>query len=39
MPTILVVDDSLTDRRLAGGLLEKNPNWTVIYASDGVAWR
>lgn len=35
MPTILVVDDSLTDRRLAGGLLEKTGQWGVIYAEDG----
>lgn len=35
MTTILVVDDSTTDRRLAGGLLEKNPNWSVVYATDG----
>ena len=37
MATILVVDDSLTDRKLAGGLLEKNAGWQVLYASDGKA--
>ena len=36
MPTILVVDDSETDRRLVGGLLEKHSGWKVIYASDGL---
>lgn len=35
MTTILVVDDSAMDRRLAGGLLEKNSNWEIVYASDG----
>lgn len=35
MPTILVVDDLLTDRLLVGGLLEKNSDWSVIYAADG----
>lgn len=35
MPTVLVVDDSATDRRLAGGLLEKNPDVHVVYAVDG----
>lgn len=35
MSTVLVVDDSATDRRLAGGLLEKHPNINVVYASDG----
>lgn len=33
---ILVVDDSATDRTLAGGLLEKVPDWTVLYAEDGA---
>ena len=37
MPVVLVVDDSEVDRRLVGGLLEKQGNWTVIYASDGRA--
>ncbi len=35
MPTILVVDDSVVDCRLAGGFLEKNPDMTVVYASNG----
>ena len=35
MPTVLVVDDSMTDRRLAGGLLSKLPGWEVRYAEDG----
>lgn len=36
MPTILIVDDSPFDRRLAGGLLEKQLNCTVRYAADGA---
>lgn len=36
MTTILVVDDLAMDRRLAGGLLAKNPDWQVLYASDGL---
>jgi len=35
MTTVLVVDDSMTDRRLAGGLLTKLPGWEVRYACDG----
>lgn len=35
MPTVLIVDDSETDRRFAGGLLERQGDWTVIYAADG----
>lgn len=35
MTQILVVDDSATDRRLAGGLLERRAGWIVEYASDG----
>ncbi len=35
MTTILVVDDWAVDRRLAGGLLEKDGQRKVIYASDG----
>jgi CheY-like chemotaxis protein len=35
MTTVLVVDDSLTDRRLAGGLLAKLAGWEVKYATDG----
>jgi CheY-like chemotaxis protein len=37
MARILVVDDSAVDRKLAGGLLQKNPEWQVYYASDGAA--
>jgi CheY-like chemotaxis protein len=35
MPTVLVVDDTAVDRRLAGGLLENAPNVDVCYAEDG----
>lgn len=35
MPTVLVVDDTAVDRRLAGGLLEKGPGLEVAYAEDG----
>jgi CheY-like chemotaxis protein len=35
MATLLVVDDSAMDRRLVGGILEKNPDWSVIYAVNG----
>jgi CheY-like chemotaxis protein len=35
MPTVLVVDDSPIDRRLAGGLLEKHFACEVQYAVDG----
>jgi len=35
MAHILVVDDSAIDRKLAGGLLEKHPAWSVSYAADG----
>ncbi|MBS0206561.1 MAG: ATP-binding protein [Planctomycetes bacterium] len=35
MPTILVVDDSATDRLLAGGLLTENGDFDVEYAVDG----
>lgn len=35
MPTILVVDDTAVDRRLAGGLLENAPNMEVCYAENG----
>lgn len=36
MTTILVVDDSAMDRRVAGGLLEKEPDYQVLYAEDGA---
>lgn len=35
MPTVLVVDDTAVDRRLAGGLLETAPDLDVCYAQDG----
>jgi CheY-like chemotaxis protein len=35
-PTILIVDDSLIDRRLAGRLLEKEGEWQAVYAADGA---
>jgi CheY-like chemotaxis protein len=36
MPTVLVVDDSEVDRRLAGGLLERNLDVSVEYAASGA---
>ena len=36
MPTILVVDDAAVDRRLVGGLLEKEEEWSLDYAADGA---
>lgn len=35
MATILVVDDTAVDRRLAGGLLESSANLEVCYAENG----
>jgi CheY-like chemotaxis protein/anti-sigma regulatory factor (Ser/Thr protein kinase) len=35
VPTLLIVDDSAIDRRLAGGLLETQLECTVVYAADG----
>ena len=35
MPSVLVVDDSAFDRKIAGGLLEKQLEIAVIYAIDG----
>lgn len=35
MPTILIVDDSTTDRRLAGGLLGQIDDSSIEYAVDG----
>lgn len=35
MPSILVVDDTAVDRRLAGGLLEASPSLEVTYAENG----
>ena len=37
MSTILVVDDLLADRRIAGGLLEKSTDFSVVYAEHGQA--
>lgn len=35
MTTVLVVDDLVTDRLLAGGLLQKHAGWNVIFATNG----
>jgi CheY-like chemotaxis protein len=32
----LIVDDSAVDRTLAGGILQKLPNWRVTFANHGV---
>ena len=37
MATVLVVDDSLIDRQLVGGLLQQDTGWLVAYATDGAA--
>ncbi len=36
MPTVLVVDDAAVDRRLVGGLLEKEPDFAVMFAANGT---
>src|SRR4051812_31653912 len=36
MTTVLVVDDSAVDRRLAGGILEKASGLKIEYAANGV---
>lgn len=36
MATVLIVDDSAVDRRLAQGVLEKNPELAFVYAVDGA---
>ena len=36
MAHVLIVDDSAVDRRLAGGLLEKNEELTLSFACDGA---
>ena len=36
MSQILVVDDSAVERRVLGGLLGMNPDWTVEFAGDGA---
>jgi CheY-like chemotaxis protein/anti-sigma regulatory factor (Ser/Thr protein kinase) len=33
--TILIVDDSTMDRRIAGSVVEKHPGWKAVYATDG----
>src|SRR4051812_43723930 len=35
--TILVVDDISVDRRKAGGIVEQNLGWSVIYADHGLS--
>jgi CheY-like chemotaxis protein len=35
MTTVLVVDDSPIDRRLAGGLLQREGGWQVLFAENG----
>lgn len=35
MTLVLVVDDSAKDRRIAGGLVERNLDWRIDYAGDG----
>jgi len=37
VPTVLVVDDSEVDRRLVGGLLERQGSCGIVYACDGRA--
>ena len=36
MPNILVVDDSVMDRRLVAGLLSKSDRLDLVFASDGL---
>jgi CheY-like chemotaxis protein/anti-sigma regulatory factor (Ser/Thr protein kinase) len=36
MSQILIVDDSPVERRVLGGLLSTNPEWTVEFAGDGA---
>lgn len=35
MTTVLVVDDSAVDRRLVGGLLERDGRWGLAFANNG----
>lgn len=35
MPTILVVDDLMSDRRIAGGLLKRDADLDVVFAENG----
>lgn len=37
MTRVLIVDDSATDRRLAGGLLEKKGDYELVFAEHGRA--
>jgi len=37
MPIVLVVDDSPVDQQLVGGLLKRDFDWIVEYASDGIS--
>lgn len=39
MTTVLVVDDSTADRKLAAGLIEKGTDWHVVFAEDGAEAR
>jgi CheY-like chemotaxis protein/anti-sigma regulatory factor (Ser/Thr protein kinase) len=36
MPTILVVDDLLADRRIAGGLLKRDDSLEIVFAENGL---
>lgn len=36
MPSVLIVDDSAVDRRLAAGLIERQEGWTAATVEDGV---
>jgi CheY-like chemotaxis protein len=36
MATVLVIDDSVVDRSLVGGLLNKDPSLTVNFAANGL---
>lgn len=36
MSQILVVDDSVVERRVIGGLLAANPDWSVDFATTGI---
>jgi CheY-like chemotaxis protein/anti-sigma regulatory factor (Ser/Thr protein kinase) len=36
MPTILVVDDLLADRRIAGGLLTQDSSLEIVFAENGL---
>jgi len=36
VPQVLVVDDSASDRMLAGAILQKEPGIKVVYAADGA---